>query len=133
MPPAWANCAARCSTNSPFTPRSRRRSSTPLSVKRAGKNSTNRQTRAGKSTEAETNFRSDRRVCCKEHNNQTDECWAEPHVVDLLIEEIPALDPVGATFKAKMTVLVENVELHPQAAEDEMFPQVRELMSNDDL
>lgn len=69
----------------------------------------------------------------EELNEQTDESWEEHHVVDVLMEEIRALDPGDAAFKAKMTVLMENVEHHAQEEEDEMFPQVRELMSNDDL
>src|SRR5690606_19025326 len=66
----------------------------------------------------------------EELNEQTDESWEEHHVVDVLMEEIRALDPGDAAFKAKMTVLMENVEHHAQEEEDAMFPQVRELTSN---
>lgn len=63
----------------------------------------------------------------------TDESVEEHHVVDVLMGEIRQLDPTDAAFKAKMTVLIENVEHHAQEEEEEMFPQVRELMSEDDL
>lgn len=63
----------------------------------------------------------------------TDESYEEHHVVDVLMGEIRRLDPGDDAFKAKMKVLIENVEHHAQEEEDEMFPQVRELMSEDQL
>lgn len=64
---------------------------------------------------------------------ETDESEEEHHVVDILMGEIRELDPGEAAFKAKMKVLMENVEHHAQEEEEEMFPQVRELMSEDEL
>lgn len=58
----------------------------------------------------------------------TDESNEEHHVVDLLIEEVKSLSPSDDRFKAKMTVMMENVEHHASEEEDEMFPEVRELM-----
>ena len=63
----------------------------------------------------------------------TDESYEEHHVVDVLMEEIRQLSADDPTFKAKMTVLMENVEHHASEEEDEMFPQVRELFSQDQL
>src|SRR5690606_31311087 len=68
-----------------------------------------------------------------ELSETTDESVEEHHVVDLLMEEIRRLDPGDDAFKAKMTVLIENVEHHASEEEDEMFPQVRELMDPDEL
>lgn len=63
----------------------------------------------------------------------TDESYEEHHVVDVLMGEIRQLNPGDDTFKAKMKVLMENVEHHAQEEEEEMFPQVRDLMSDDEL
>lgn len=64
---------------------------------------------------------------------ETDESEEEHHVVDVLMGEILQLDPGEPAFKAKMKVLMENVEHHAQEEEEEMFPQVRELMSEHEL
>ena len=63
----------------------------------------------------------------------TDESYEEHHVVDVLIEEIRGLGASDPAYKAKMTVLMENVEHHASEEEDEMFPQVRELFSQNEL
>jgi hemerythrin superfamily protein len=68
-----------------------------------------------------------------ELNELTDESKEEHHVVDLLMAEIRSLDPSDDAFAAKMTVLMENVEHHAGEEEDEMFPEVRKLMSEDRL
>lgn len=63
----------------------------------------------------------------------TDESNEEHHVVDLLIEEVKALSSSDDAFKAKMTVMMENVEHHATEEEDEMFPKVRDLMDESRL
>lgn len=63
----------------------------------------------------------------------TDESNEEHHVVDLLIEEVKGMSPSDDRFKAKMTVMMENVEHHASEEEDEMFPKVRDLMDSDRL
>ncbi len=63
----------------------------------------------------------------------TDESNEEHHVVDVLIAEVRELDPSDDAFTAKMTVLIENVEHHAAEEEKEMFPQVRNLFSQDKL
>jgi hypothetical protein len=50
------------------------------------------------------------------------EAFEEHHVVDLVLAELPKVDPAADTFEAKMTVLKELVEHHVQEEEHEMFP-----------
>lgn len=69
----------------------------------------------------------------KELSETTDESYEEHHVVDLLMGEIRQLRPGEDAFKAKMTVLMENVEHHAQEEEEEMFTEVREIMSEERL
>ena len=56
-----------------------------------------------------------------------DEAWEEHHVVDLLIAELEKLDvndpEEKKTFRAKFTVLMENVKHHIEEEEGDMFPK----------
>ncbi|HZM84750.1 MAG TPA: hemerythrin domain-containing protein [Candidatus Limnocylindrales bacterium] len=52
----------------------------------------------------------------------------EHHVVAWLCSELKTLDPGEETFDAKVTVLIENVEHHVEAEENEWFPQVRKAL-----
>ena len=61
-----------------------------------------------------------------------DESLQEHHVVNVLMREISDVATVE-TFVAKMTVLIENVEHHADEEEAEMFPKVRQHMSEADL
>lgn len=56
----------------------------------------------------------------------------EHHVVKVLMREIEGLRD-EEVFVAKMTVLIENVEHHADEEETEMFPEVREHMSAEQL
>jgi hemerythrin superfamily protein len=56
----------------------------------------------------------------------------EHHVVKVLMREIEDLSD-EEIFAAKMTVLIENVEHHAEEEEQEMFPAVRQQMSEDEL
>ena len=49
------------------------------------------------------------------------EALEEHHVVKLVLEELPNVDPEDEHFSAKMTVLSELVEHHADEEEDEMF------------
>lgn len=69
----------------------------------------------------------------KELAETTDESYEEHHVVDVLMGEIEKLAPGESAFVAKMKVLMENVEHHAKEEEEEMFPEVRKLMSEDQL
>ena len=62
-----------------------------------------------------------------------DEGLEEHHVVKVLMGEIAQLEPSDDQWKAKMAVLVENVEHHAGEEEAELFPTVRGAMAADDL
>jgi hemerythrin superfamily protein len=51
-----------------------------------------------------------------------DEAFEEHHVVDLVLAELPQVDPEDERFEAKITVLSELVEHHVEEEEKEMFP-----------
>lgn len=63
----------------------------------------------------------------------TAESNEEHHVVDVLMAEIKNLAPTDDQYSPKMTVLIENVEHHAGEEEKEMFPQVRNLLSETKL
>jgi hemerythrin-like domain-containing protein len=55
------------------------------------------------------------------------EALEEHHVVKLVLEELPTLDPEDDHFSAKMTVLSELVEHHADEEEGEMFTLATKL------
>ncbi len=55
------------------------------------------------------------------------EALEEHHVVKLVLEELPTVDPEDDNFAAKMTVLSEMVEHHADEEEDDMFPLAAKL------
>jgi hemerythrin superfamily protein len=59
-----------------------------------------------------------------------DEALEEHHVVDLVLEELPRIDPRDDRFEAKMTVLSELVEHHVKEEEDDMFKRAQALGKN---
>jgi hemerythrin superfamily protein len=64
--------------------------------------------------------------------DMTMEAFEEHHVVDLVLAELPKVDPEDARFEAKMTVLMELVEHHVEEEEKEMF-KLAEKLGNDEL
>jgi hemerythrin superfamily protein len=56
------------------------------------------------------------------------ESLEEHHVVDVLMEELQALEPEDEAYEAKFTVLMENVRHHIQEEERELFPAVEDKM-----
>jgi hemerythrin superfamily protein len=54
-----------------------------------------------------------------------DEGVEEHHVAKVLIEELGEVESGSDQWKAKMTVLIENVEHHAEEEEQEMFPDIR--------
>jgi hemerythrin superfamily protein len=56
-----------------------------------------------------------------------DEALEEHHVVDLVLEELPDVNPRDDRFAAKMTVLSELVEHHVKEEERDMFKRAQEL------
>jgi hemerythrin superfamily protein len=61
------------------------------------------------------------------------EALEEHKQVKTLIREIAALAKGSEKLAAKLTVMGENVEHHVEEEEDEMFPQVEDLLSEDEL
>jgi len=55
------------------------------------------------------------------------EALEEHHVVKLVLEELPEIDPEDEHFSAKMTVLSELVEHHADEEEDVMFTLAAKL------
>ncbi len=55
------------------------------------------------------------------------EALEEHHVVKLVLEELPTVDPEDDHFSAKMTVLSELVEHHADEEEEEMFTLAAKL------
>ena len=57
-----------------------------------------------------------------------DEAFEEHHVVDLVLAELPNVDPEDERFEAKMTVLSELVKHHVEEEEGEMFPMAEKKL-----
>ena len=55
------------------------------------------------------------------------EALEEHHVVDLVLKDLPKVDPEDERFEAKMTVLSELVEHHADEEEKEMFKTAQRL------
>ena len=62
-----------------------------------------------------------------------DESFEEHHVVDLVLAELPKVDPEDDRFAAKMTVLSELVEHHADEEEEEMFPMCEKKLGRERL
>lgn len=62
-----------------------------------------------------------------------DEAFEEHHVVDLVLAELPSIDPEDERFHAKMTVLSELVEHHVEEEEGELFPMAEKKLGKDRL
>ena len=61
------------------------------------------------------------------------ESLEEHHVVKWVLSEIEDMKPDHERFKAKMTVLIENVRHHVEEEESELFPQVRKAVGRKEL
>lgn len=72
-------------------------------------------------------------VGTKKAEEMTLEAVEEHHVVDLVLAELPQVDPEADTFDAKMTVLCELVDHHVQEEQDEMFPMAEKKLGDDTL
>jgi hemerythrin-like domain-containing protein len=62
-----------------------------------------------------------------------DEALEEHHVVDLVLAELPRVDPEDERFAAKMTVLSELIEHHVEEEEDEVFPMSEKKLGKETL
>ena len=61
------------------------------------------------------------------------EALEEHHVVDLVLEELPDVDPAADSFVAKITVLKELIEHHAGEEEAEMFPLAEKKLGREQL
>lgn len=61
------------------------------------------------------------------------EATEEHHVVDMVLPELKATGTKAPEFEAKCKVLRDLVEHHIREEEGEMFPQARQLMSDEQL
>ena len=61
------------------------------------------------------------------------ESLEEHHVVKWVLSELDDMKPDHERFKAKMTVLIENVRHHVEEEEKELFPQVRKAVGRKEL
>jgi hemerythrin superfamily protein len=59
------------------------------------------------------------------------EAVEEHHVVDLVLAELPQVDPAADTFEAKMTVLRELIEHHVEEERDEIFPMAEKKLGKE--
>ncbi|MDQ1396317.1 MAG: hypothetical protein QOG64_1576 [Acidimicrobiaceae bacterium] len=57
----------------------------------------------------------------------------EHHVAKLSLSEIEKLPASAERFDAKVTVLIESVRHHVKEEEEELFPKVRDAMTNEEL
>ena len=57
----------------------------------------------------------------------------EHHVVKQTLAELEKLAPTNDRFRAKMTVLIENVRHHMKEEEEELFEKVREAFTMEEL
>ena len=62
-----------------------------------------------------------------------DESLEEHHVVDLVLAELPKVDPEDERFAAKMTVLSELVLHHAEEEEEELFPLCEKKLGRERL
>lgn len=60
------------------------------------------------------------------------EGYEEHHVVDVLMREIARLDPSDDRWKAKFSVLKENIEHHAEEEESEIFDKARDVLSDEE-
>ena len=61
------------------------------------------------------------------------EALEEHHVAKLTLSELEKMGPDDKRFDAKVRVLIESVRHHVEEEENELFPKVREAMTNEQL
>lgn len=61
------------------------------------------------------------------------EALEEHHLMKLTLSELAKLDPSNDRFRAKMTVLVESVRHHVEEEENDLFKQVRDTFTVEEL
>lgn len=61
------------------------------------------------------------------------ESLEEHHIVKWVLAELDDMKPDHERFKAKMTVLIENVRHHVEEEEQELFPEVRKAVGRKEM
>jgi hypothetical protein len=61
------------------------------------------------------------------------EAIQQHHIVKRTLSELDDMDPEEEGFRAKVTVLIENVEHHVHEEGKDLFPQVRKALPTSDL
>jgi hemerythrin superfamily protein len=61
------------------------------------------------------------------------ESLEEHHIVKWVLDELEHLDPTDERYRAKVTVLIENVRHHVEEEESDYFPKVREQLGRNAL
>ncbi len=79
------------------------------------------------SIEEEIFYPAVREVESKKAEEMVLEAYEEHHVVDLVLKDLPNVDPEDERFEAKMTVLKELIEHHVEEEEKEMFKLAEQL------
>jgi hemerythrin-like domain-containing protein len=69
----------------------------------------------------------------EEEGEVLDESLEEHHVVDLIMAELRKMRSNDERFKAKFTVMAENVKHHIEEEENELFPKVEGQLEDEDL
>lgn len=72
----------------------------------------------------------------KEINETEDvaiELSEEHHAIELLLRELEAIDPSDLRWKAKLTVLKENLERHIKDEEQEVFDYARQVLAPEEV
>ena len=72
-----------------------------------------------------------RAIGTKKADEIVPEAYEEHHVVKLVLNELPNVDPEDERFEAKMTVLKELVEHHADEEEEEMFKLAEKIESGE--
>jgi hypothetical protein len=68
-----------------------------------------------------------REIGTKKTEEMVPEAYEEHHVVKLVLNELPNVDPEDERFEAKMTVLDELIQHHVDEEESEMFKAAQKL------
>ena len=68
-----------------------------------------------------------REIGTKKADEMVPEAYEEHHVVKLVLQELPNVDPEDERFEAKMTVLDELIQHHVDEEESEMFKLAQKL------
>ncbi len=84
------------------------------------------------SIEEEIFYPAVREIESKKAEEMVLEAYEEHHVVDLVLKDLPNVDPEDERFEAKMTVLKELIEHHVEEEEKEMF-KLAEQLGKDEL